>query len=66
LGTKGKRSPWSCQGWIFPHLSVGECQGRRQEVGVVGKGEHSYRRRGEGWDKGHMAGKPGKGITFEM
>jgi len=35
-------------------------------VGNVGVGEHPYRRRGGGWDRGLMAEKPGKGITFEM
>jgi len=29
-------------------------------------GEHPYRRREGGWDRGLMSRKLGKGITFEM
>jgi len=39
---------------------------RRVRRGVVGEGEHPYRRRGEGWDMGLMDRKPRKRITFEM
>lgn len=27
---------------------------------------HPYKRRGGGWDRRLMSGKPGKGITFEI
>jgi len=32
---------------------------------VVGEEEHPYRREGR-WDRELKAGKPGKGVTFEM
>lgn len=37
-------------------------------VSVEGDEErgHPYKRRGGGWDRRLMSGKPGKGITFEM
>jgi len=65
LGTNGRRSPWSCQGWI---PSVGECWGGGHggmdvEVNTLIEGE------GEGGGRGGsglMVRKPGRGITFEM
>jgi len=42
LGTKERRSPWSCQGWT---PSIGECQGREAGMGVAGEREHPYKRR---------------------
>jgi len=63
LGTNERGNPWSCQG-LTP--SVGECQGGRWERGVVGEGEHLYRRRGGEGDRGFMDGKPDKRITFEI
>jgi len=36
------------------------------EGGVVGEGEHPYRRKGRGWDRGLLNRKPAKGIKFEM
>jgi len=38
----------------------------RQGGRVVEEGEHPYRNRGGGWDKGLMDGKLGKGIIFEI
>jgi len=46
--------------------SIEECQSGRQKVGVVGKGVHSYRRRGWRQNRGLMGRKLGKGITFEI
>ena len=40
-------------------------QGDARVVRQVG-GEHPYRNRGGGWDKGFAEGKQGKGVTFEM
>jgi len=44
------------------HPSVGECQGPEEGV----EGEHPYRRRGGGGDRGFMSRKPEKRITFKM
>lgn len=63
LGTNGRRSPWSCQGWTFQCRGISGRGGR----GVGGWGEeHPIEEGGGGIGWGFMGRKPGKGITFEM
>jgi len=56
-GTRGRGSPWSCQGWTP----------RAEEYGVGGSKGMNRRNThmGEGGG-GLMDRKPGRGITFEM
>jgi len=57
LGTSGRGSPWSCQGWTS---SVGDCWGGVREVDWLGNTLIEW----EG--EGLRVRKLGKGITFEM
>jgi len=64
LGTNGRGSPWSCQGWTPQGRGM---SGQECVKGWVVGGQCPHRRRGMGWDRGFMNGKLGKGkYKFEI
>jgi len=64
LGTTGRKSPWSCQGSTLQCRGISEWGDGK---GLVDGWENIFIEEGrKGWNRGFLARKLGKGITFEM